>query len=928
MAGKNMNQAKEKSKTTGRKSGLLPKDTLTTSGKLGTFAGVFTPSILTILGIILFLRLGFVVGNAGLGMALLIILLANTISVFTTFSLAAIATNLHVKGGGVYYLISRTLGIEFGGALGLVLFLAQAVSIGFYCVGFGEVMVGLLPQTSWLSAQLIAALSILFLFFFAWLGADWATRFQYVVMAVLVLALFSFFAGGILRWSPSTLAANWSSTLGWPLFWPLFAIFFPAVTGFTQGVNMSGDLKTPGESLSRGTFLAVGLSILIYFGAAVVFAASVPTRTLRLDYGAMGSVALFSPLISAGVLAATLSSAMASFLGAPRILQSLAKDRIFKVLNPFAKGEGATNNPRRGVWLCLGIALGVAALGNLNLIAGVVSMFFLISYGLLNYATYYEARAASPSFRPRTRFFDKRLSLAGALLCLITMLAIDWKAGAVAVAVMFALYQYLRRTAGPSRWADSRRSYYLQQVRQNLYAIAAEPEHSRDWRPQILAISEDPAKWPNLLRFASWMEGGSGLTTLVRILVGENGHMYKRKSEAEKKLVLDIGESGRKVFPLVLTAPSSEAAFELLLQSYGIGPLKGNTLLMNYAGGAEQKILGPESLHRGRSILAANRLGFNFVLLKGGKEEWESLDSSLPGERRIDIWCNGGACTGFLLLMAYLIKRDSFWEQAKIRVLASSGGKSAEQAEEHLKQMLTDVRIEAEPYVVPKFTPEILLENSQNASMVLMPFQPRGENILNPFGRPVDELLKGLPVTAMILAAKDIDLDVEPEEGGAAELAMAGDALEFARKELQNTEEEAVRFGEIWEEKFQQLLRAQMAEKPADETMVLKMESTEARKRTIAASREVARTEEKVEIASRYLKKVQAKHGITSVPEPRSELAWPTDRNGEEKPSAAVVKPEKPSASEPKSERAWPTQEKGEEKPPPTVVKPEKSPEK
>jgi amino acid transporter len=863
MAGPNMNQGKEKNK-------LIP------SGKLGTFAGVFTPSILTILGIILFLRLGFVVGNAGLGMALLIILLANTISVLTTFSLSAIATNLQVKGGGDYYLISRTLGIEFGGALGLVLFLAQAVSIGFYCVGFGEVMVGILPPVDWLSPQIIAALAIIFLFFFAWLGADWATRFQYVVMAVLVLALFSFFVGGLLHWNPGTLTANWSSTLGWPLFWPLFAIFFPAVTGFTQGVSMSGDLEDPGTSLPKGTFLAVGLSILVYFGAAVVFAASVPTRTLRLDYGAMGSVALFSPLVSAGVVAATLSSAMASFLGAPRILQSLAKDRIFKLLNPFAKGEGATNNPRRGVCLSLGIALGVAALGNLNLIAGVVSMFFLISYGLLNYATYYEARAASPSFRPRFRFFDQRLSLAGAIICLITMLAIDWKAGAVAVAVMFALYQYLRRTAGPSRWADSRRSYHLQQVRQNLYAIAAEPEHPRDWRPQILAISENPAKRLNLLRFAAWMEGGSGLTTLVQFLVGENGQMHKQKSEAEKTLVQAIGESGHTVFPLVLIASSSEAAFELLLQSYGVGPLKGNTLLMNHAGSAEEKILGPESLRTGRSILAAYRLGFNFVLLKAGKEEWASLDATLPGERRIDIWCNGEACTGFLLLMAYLVKRDPFWEQAKIRVLASSGGKSAEETEEHLKQMLTDVRIEAEPCVVPKFTPEILLENSQDASMVFMPFRPRGANILNPFGRPVDELLKGLPVTALILATKDIDLGVEPEEGAAAELAMAGDAFEFARKELKGREDEAAQSGEIWEEKFQQLLRAQMAEKPADEILALEMESTEARKKTIAVAREVARAEEKVEITSRYLKKIQAKYGITSAPEPKSESGWPT----------------------------------------------------
>lgn len=892
MVNEKMKQGKEKNATIPKKSGFPSKSRLIPTGKLGTFAGVFTPSILTILGIILFLRLGFVVGNAGLGMALLIIFLANTISVLTTFSLSAIATNLKVKGGGDYYLISRTLGIEFGGALGLVLFLAQAVSIGFYCVGFGEVMVEILPLAGWVSAQLIAALAIVFLFFFAWLGADWATRFQYVVMMILVLALLSFFAGGFLQWNPRTLAANWSSSLDAPLFWPLFAIFFPAVTGFTQGVSMSGDLDNPGKSLPQGTFLAVGLSILIYFGAAVVFAASLPADTMRLDYGAMKSVALFSPLISAGVIAATLSSAMASFLGAPRILQSLANDRIFKVLNPFSKGEGPANNPRRGVWLSLAIALTVAAMGNLNLIAGVVSMFFLISYGLLNYATYFEARAASPSFRPRFRFYDKRLSLVGAVICLLTMLAIDWKAGAVAVAVMAALYQFLKRTAGPSRWADSRRSYQLHLVRQNLMAVASEPEHARDWRPQILAVSEDPDKRSTLLRFASWMEGASGMTTLVKILTDDKGIAHKHKLEVEKELVRAIGESGHRIFPLVVTAPSSEVAFELLLQCYGIGPLKGNTLLMNHAGQTEQRILGPDSLRSGRSLSAAYRLGYNLVLLKAGRDEWDALDSTVPEERCIDIWCHGDVSTGFLLLLAYLMKRDSFWEEAKVRVLAPGNGEP-EEAGEKLRQLLESSRIEAEPVIVPAFKVQTLHEYSAKASIVLMPFRVRGEKILNPFGGQVDQLVKGLPVTALVLAREDIDLGVEPEEGAAAEVAKAQDAFADARGQLKKAEEEAARCGKLWEDIFRQLLKAQIAEKPADEILDLEMQSSKARQRTVEAARDVAKAEDKVEIASRYLNKIQSKHGITPPPESKGELVWPKAEKEEGKPSDAAAKPEK-----------------------------------
>ena len=509
-------------------------------GTLGTFAGVFTPSVLTILGIILFLRLGYVVGNAGLGSALLILLLANGISVLTSVSLSAIATNLKVKGGGDYYVISRTLGREFGGAIGIVVFLAQSVSIAFYCLGFGEVVARLFAIEFDLLPQVIAAIAVSLLFILAWLGADCATKFQYVVMVILSVAILSFFIGGFIHWDTDLLVKNWSSPHSNLNFWVIFAIFFPAVTGFTQGVSMSGDLKDPGKSLPRGTFAAVSVSIVVYFLSSVIFAAALPSDILINEYGAMKRVALFSSLIVAGVIAATLSSAMASFLGAPRILQSLAADKIFPFLNLFAKGSGPAANPRRGVLLSTAIAFATVAYGHLNLIAPVVSMFFLISYGLLNYATYYEARSQSPSFRPRFQYFNKWLSLAGALACLGAMLAVDLTAGIVAVAVLFAIFQYLKRTAGSARWADSRRSYHLQMIREHLLAAAAEPVHPRNWRPQILAFSDNPDRRTQLLRFSSWIEGHSGLTTAVRILEGEGARMRKLKQAAEDELQRDI----------------------------------------------------------------------------------------------------------------------------------------------------------------------------------------------------------------------------------------------------------------------------------------------------------------------------------------------------------------------------------------------------
>ncbi|HVY62380.1 MAG TPA: amino acid permease, partial [Planctomycetota bacterium] len=204
-------------------------------GTLDTFGGVFTPSILTILGVIFFLRLGSVVGEAGLGQALAILAVASGVCVLTGLSLAAVATNLRVKGGGDYYIISRTLGPEFGGAIGLVIFAAQALSIAFYCIGFGEAAAPAFAGSALGEPRLLAAAALALLAVFAWLGSDWATRLQYAIMAVLGASLASFFAGGLARLDGALLARAWAPAAGAPGFWTLFALFFPAVTGFTQG---------------------------------------------------------------------------------------------------------------------------------------------------------------------------------------------------------------------------------------------------------------------------------------------------------------------------------------------------------------------------------------------------------------------------------------------------------------------------------------------------------------------------------------------------------------------------------------------------------------------------------------------------------------------------------------------------------------------
>lgn len=757
---------------------------------LGTFAGVFTPSILTILGIILFLRLGYVVGSSGLVRALEIILLANLISVLTTFSVSAIATNFKVRGGGDYFLISRTLGFGYGGAIGIVLFLAQAVSIGFYCVGFGEAVAALIPGGGHVLAQFVAAVAVVMLFVLAWLGADLATRFQYVVMTMMAVAMLSFVAGGLEHWQGEMLWQNLGTPEHVAPFWLVFAIFFPAVTGFTQGVSMSGDLRDPGSSIPLGTFLAVGLSIVIYVGAAVLFAAGAPLSVLAEDYGAMRGISLAGWLIDVGVIAATLSSALASFLGAPRILQSLASDRIFPFLRPFAHGVGPTLNPRRGVVLSGIVALAVVGLGNLNAIAPVVSMFFLVSYGLVNYATYFEATAASPSFRPTFRWYHRYVSLAGTVACVAVGLAIDALSALVAIGLLFAIFQYLRTRNIQSRWADSRRSYQLKQVRDNLLAASRETEHPRDWRPNILAFSDSPSRRARLVRFASWVEGGSGITTVVRVLEGEGPEMLARREETLEALTRELKETQAAVFPLVVTAPSFESALPMLVQTVGTGPIRVNTVLANWFEGPPGLVSHMASDRYGRRLRTAFRLGVNLLILDGTEAEWEKCES-LPGrERVIDVWWRADQTGQMMVLLAYQMTRNEQWRGARIRVLVAANGAGAQASLASVEAMLEAARIEAQTIVVDRPGSAAFVAQSAASLIVFLGFEIRGGRIIDSFGDDVAGILSQLPLVVMSMAAQDVDLEAQPDEGGHADSAALKDRLEDAARAVEKAQAE------------------------------------------------------------------------------------------------------------------------------------------
>ena len=317
------------------------------NGRFGTLGGVFTPCTLTILGVIMFLRFGQIVGNSGVLIAIGVVLVAKTITTLTALSLSAISTNTQVKGGGAYYVISRSLGAEFGGAIGIVFFLSQAISVAMYVLGFTEALRAAFPGIPD-SPRLISSIVLLVVFACVYVRAGWTIKLQFGILAILAASIGAFALGAFETASFATLTDNLQpgfvdgeNTL------TMFALFFPAATGIMAGANMSGDLKDPGRSIPRGTLGAIAVTAAVYIGFAVLLGASADRSTLQTDTMIVSQLSVSPTLIVVGIFAATLSSALGSMMGAPRILQALAKDRLFKGLLALAKGSGKASEPRR-----------------------------------------------------------------------------------------------------------------------------------------------------------------------------------------------------------------------------------------------------------------------------------------------------------------------------------------------------------------------------------------------------------------------------------------------------------------------------------------------------------------------------------------------------------------------------------------------------
>jgi len=706
------------------------------TGTLGTFGGVFTPSVLTILGLVLFLRVSFVVGSVGLIRALVILAMSTTVSVLTSISLSVVATNMRVRGGGEYFLISRTLGIEFGGAVGVVLYLAISVSIAFYSIGF----------------------------------------LQYLVMVLLVLALGSFFVGAVGDFSTEQLNDN----LGYPQtsetgFWEAFAIFFPAVTGFSQGLAMSGDLRTPSRSITTGTFAAVGLSTIVYV-AVIILLAGDTTAVMLVDNTTtiMGDLSVVQWTMIVGVLAATLSSALASALGGPRVLQRLGEDHVLPGIESFAEGAGPTNNPRRALGLSVIIAAVAIAAGDINAIAPVISMFFLATYAIINYASYYEITARGTAFRPRFRWYDHRAALAGTVACGMAVLAINPLAGIAAAAVLFALYTFLANRDTGERWVDSTGSHHYARAREHIRRLAKEPVGQRDWRPYAITfVPRSPDTRANLLTAASWLEGDAGFLTAVRMIVGTGPRVRRQARQIE----LDLTEEVESVVPgsyaRALAVADPQAAVPVLVQGHGIGSLRPNMTIfgVNDLQGSDE-----DRETYGAMLRSCVRHGTNVAIVNTRTDAWDRFLATPRRERTIAVWWSDDQVGQLLTLLAWLMQRHDHWSRSKIIVYIPAGdGEEGEPV--RVAEVINRARIDAEVVAVDP-TPAAYLDAMSGATFALAPLRVRRKVASGPYDTSLRMVVETLPMSALVLASETLELDAQPDEGQHADYAKALDDVE------------------------------------------------------------------------------------------------------------------------------------------------------
>uniref|UniRef100_A0A3Q2R0I0 Solute carrier family 12 member 2 n=1 Tax=Fundulus heteroclitus TaxID=8078 RepID=A0A3Q2R0I0_FUNHE len=731
---------------------LMAKEGKGGSVKFGWIKGVLVRCMLNIWGVMLFIRMSWIVGQAGIGLTIAIILMATMVTTITGLSTSAIATNGFVRGGGAYYLISRSLGPEFGGSIGLIFAFANAVAVAMYVVGFAETVVEMLSDVDALmtdelnDVRIVGTLTVILLLGISVAGMEWEAKAQIVLLVILLAAIANYFLGtfipvenkepkGFFGYNTAILFENFGPDFrDEETFFSVFAIFFPAATGILAGANISGDLADPQSAIPKGTLLAIVITGITYVAVAISAGSCIVRDAtgdqndtvsdtvnctdaactlgfdfsickeggckfgLMNDFQVMSLVSSFGPLISAGIFSATLSSALASLVSAPKVFQALCKDNIYPGLGIFAKGYGKNNEPLRGYVLTFCIGLAFILIGELNIIAPIISNFFLASYALINFSVFHASLANSPGWRPSFKYYNMWVSLAGAILCCVVMFVINWWAALVTLLIILALYIYVSYKKPDVNWGSSTQALIYNQALTHCLNLSSVEDHVKNFRPQCLVLAGYPNSRPALLQLVH------SFTKDVSLMVCGHVRTVARRPNV-KDLTQDYVRCRRwllkkriKAFYAPVFADNLRIGAQLLLQAVGLGRLKPNTLVMgfknNWSDGNMRDVENyintihlwpkidpwgtPQVMYGNEFDLTAERdspatdTKCPLSLTDQRLLESSQMFKKKQGKGTIDVWWlfDDG---GLTLLIPYLLTTRSKWGDCRIRVFI--GGK-------------------------------------------------------------------------------------------------------------------------------------------------------------------------------------------------------------------------------------------------------------
>ena len=680
-----------------------------TQKKFGTFSGVLTPSLLTILGVIMYMRLGSVVGNStGIIQVILIIVFAHLISITTGLSVSSISTDKKIEKGGIYYMLTRSLGLPIGGAIGLTIFVATAFSISLYLIGFSESLIPVLEDSLGIGSitinklRLFGTLALCLVMLIAYISTSFALKIQYVILGLIVLSLGSIFLGS------SDGLQKGTDVLNAPSFSVLFGIFFPAVTGFTAGVAMSGDLKNPRLSIPWGTMLSIFIGLSVYIILAIFIYYNIDAEILKSNNNVLIEFGAVSILVIGGVWGATLSSALGGILGGPRILQAMSIDKITP--KTFAKGYGLNNEPRNALVLTFIIAeLGIL-IGELNVIAELVAMFYMAAYLFINISCFLE-QWSSPDFRPKFKI-PIWISLVGAVATFLLMIQLNLAATLFAILVMLIVWFWLSKKDLVLGTGDVWFSVWTSIVKTGLKNLQKKAVHRRNWQPNILLFSGGTKKRPYLIEFSKSISSRGGMVSNFDLIEDKSSNALFPKSN---QVVKDEQINDDSIFHRKLYCQNIFKAIETIANTYGFSGIDPNTILMGWARNTKDPI------YFGQMTQKLKDLDYNILYLDydekrgfGNYSEIAVWWSTINKENELE------------LQLIKFLKSSSKWNNSNVVIYyVNNSSVSSENLTQEIEGVLEKKRIRAEIKIINNLIEkrnlnELIRSRSYSADLVLM----------------------------------------------------------------------------------------------------------------------------------------------------------------------------------------------------------------